>query len=80
MAAAKKTLKVNDDLTLKLPAKLPFAAVRHVNGESVDVPPLLEVILGADQAEMVWNAGLDIDQGSDLVDQIIGQYGVDTGK
>lgn len=80
MAAAKsKSVKVKD-LTLKLPAKLPFATVRYVRGDEVDVAPLLESVLGEEQAEKVWNLGLDIDEGSALVDQIISKYGVDTGK
>lgn len=80
MAAAKgKSLKVKD-LTLKLPAKLPFATVRYVSESNVDVAPLLDAILGKDQAEKVWALGLDVDEGAALVDDIIGKYGVDTGK
>lgn len=82
MAAASKKLKVNDGLTLTLPAKLPFAVVRYVNSDtgSMDIGKVLEVVLGEDQAEKVWDLGLDIDKGTELVDQIIGKYGVDQGK
>ena len=82
MAAAKsggKTLKVKD-LTLRLPAKLPFVTVKYVKEDSVDVPNLLEAILGEEQADKVWDLGLDVDEGAALVDQIVSKYGVDTGK
>lgn len=82
MAAAKtggKTLKVKD-LTLKLPAKLPFVTVKYVKEDSVDVPNLLEAILGEEQADKVWALGLDVDEGGELVDKIVSKYGVDTGK
>jgi hypothetical protein len=80
MATAKgKSVKVKD-LTLKLPAKLPFVTVRYVSENNVDVAPLLEAILGPEQAEKVWALGLDVDEGAALVDEIIGKYGVDTGK
>lgn len=82
MAAAKtggKTLKVKD-LTLRLPAKLPFVTVKYVKEDSVDVPNLLEAILGEEQADKVWALGLDVDEGAALVDQIVSKYGVDTGK
>lgn len=79
---AKKKLKVNDDLTLTLPAKLPFAVVRYVDADSgsMDIANVLDALLGEEQAEKVWGLGLDIDQGTELVDQIIGKYGVDQGK
>lgn len=82
MAAAKtggKTLKVKD-LTLRLPAKLPFVTVKYVKEDSVDVPNLLEAILGEEQADKVWALGLDVDEGGELVDKIVSKYGVDTGK
>lgn len=82
MAAAKsggKSLKVKD-LTLRLPAKLPFVTVKYVKEDSVDVPSLLEAILGKVQADKVWDLGLDVDEGAALVDQIVSKYGVDTGK
>ncbi len=82
MAAAKsggKSLKVKD-LTLRLPAKLPFVTVKYVKEDSVDVPSLLEAILGEVQADKVWDLGLDVDEGAALVDQIVSKYGVDTGK
>ena len=82
MAAAKsggKSLKVKD-LTLRLPAKLPFVTVKYVKEDSVDVPNLLEAILGEEQADKVWALGLDVDEGGELVDKIVSKYGVDTGK
>ena len=82
MAAAKtggKTLKVKD-LTLRLPAKLPFVTVKYVKEDSVDVPNLLEAILGEEQADKVWALGLDVDEGGELVDKIVSKYGVDMGK
>ena len=82
MAAAKSggnSLKVKD-LTLRLPAKLPFVTVKYVKEDSVDVPSLLEAILGEVQADKVWDLGLDVDEGAALVDQIVSKYGVDTGK
>ena len=82
MAAAKsggKSLKVKD-LTLRLPAKLPFVTVKYVKEDSVDVPSLLEAILGEVQADKVWDLGLDVDEGAALVDQIVSKDGVDTGK
>lgn len=81
-APAKKKLKVNDDLTLTLPAKMPFSVVRYVNSQTgdMDIANTLETILGVEQAEKVWALGLDIEAGIELVDDIVGQYGVDTGK
>jgi len=80
MAAAKgKSVRVKD-LTLKLPAKLPFVTVRYISETNVEVAPLLEAILGDEQAEKVWALDLDVEEGAALVDDIIGQYGVDTGK
>jgi hypothetical protein len=78
-APAKKKLKVKD-LTLTLPGKLPFVTVKYVKEDSVDVPNLLESILGEEQANKVWALGLDVDEGAALVDDIVGKYGVDTGK
>lgn len=74
-----KQLKVKT-LTLKLPAKLPFTVARCIKGEEVDVEKLLETILGSEQAEKVWNLGLDMDEGNEVVEKIISKYGVDTGK
>lgn len=81
-APAKKKLKVNDDLTLNLPTKLPFAVTRYVDSKtgSMDIANVLDVILGEDQAEKVWDLGLDIDAGTELVEEIIKQYEVDSGK
>lgn len=74
-----KTLKVKD-LALKLPPKLPFTTTRYVKGDSVDVAGLLEAILGEEQTNKVWDLGLDMDEGSELVDEIISKYGATTGK
>lgn len=85
MAASAKTngmtIRVKS-LTLKLPGKLPFAVIRHINAESgaMDIAKVLDTILGEEQAESVWGLGLDIDEGTELVDKIIGKYGVDAGK
>lgn len=81
-APAKKKLKVNDDLTLTLPAKMPFEVVRYIDNKTgeMDIPKVLETLLGEDQAADVWALGLDIEAGVDLVDELFSQYGTDTGK
>ena len=76
---ANKKLKVKD-LTLTLPAVLPFLTLKYVKDDSADIPGLLDSILGEEQAEKVWKLGLDINEGTQLVDDIVGKYGVDTGK
>jgi len=67
-------------LTLKLPAKLPFATVRYVNGDDIDIAGFLAAILGEEQVNSVWNAGLDIDQGGELVGDILKKYGFEAGE
>ena len=67
-------------LTLKLPAKLPFATVRYVKGDDIDIAGFLGSILGEEQVNTVWNAGLDIDQGGELVEDILKKYGLEAGE
>lgn len=65
-------------LTLKLPAKLPFNVARWLRED--DVVGALEAIIGPEQLEKVWAANLDVDQGGELLDAILGQYGVSEGE
>lgn len=81
MAAAKgKSVKVSDDLTLKLPAKLPFTVALYVTETAIEFAPFLNEVLGEEQAAKVWDAGLSLDEGRELVFEILGKYGVDAGK
>ena len=73
-----KTLKVKN-LTLKLPAKLPFETVRFIKDDDIDIAGFLGSILG-DQVEKVWSAGLDMDEGTELVEGILKKYGLGSGE
>ena len=77
---SKRTLKF-EGLTLKLPAKLPFRVLRHMN-ENAGIQEALrfiEDVLGEEQMEAVWNLDIDIDRGSELVEEILGAYGMAPG-
>jgi hypothetical protein len=67
-------------LTLKLPAKLPFETVRFIKGEDIDIAGFLGTVLGEDQVAKVWEAGLDIDQGTKLVESVLEKYGLEAGE
>jgi len=75
----KKTLKAHG-LSLTLPAKLPFLVTKFISGDDPDIDGVLRAVLGDEQAEKVWNAGLDIDQGNDLVKSIMDKYEVSAGE
>lgn len=67
-------------LTIKLPAKLPFTTVRFVNGDDIDIAGFLGAVLGEEQLNKVWDAGLDMDQGTELVEAVLAKYGLDAGE
>jgi hypothetical protein len=67
-------------LTLKLPAKLPFETVRFIKGDDIDIAGFLGAVLGEDQVLKVWESGLDIDQGTQLVEAVLEKYGLDAGE
>jgi len=68
------------DLTLKLPAELPFEVLRH-SVESPDyTAKFLEIVLGEEQAEKVWDLGLGLKEGTELPDKIVAEYSLDMGK
>lgn len=76
-----RTLRAHG-LELTLPAKLPFAALRYMsdNPGGAEVVGLLEVLLGPEQLDAVWKLDLDIDQGTELVEQITNLYGTNMGE
>lgn len=67
-------------LTLKLPAKLPFETVRFIKGDDIDIAGFLGSVVGEDQLAKVWEAGLDIDEGTQLVEAVMEKYGLDAGE
>ena len=67
-------------LTLKLPAKLPFETVRFIKGDDIDIAGFLGAVLGEEQVSKVWASGLDIDQGTELVEAVLEKYGLDAGE
>jgi hypothetical protein len=67
-------------LTLKLPAKLPFTTVKFVKGDDIDIAGFLAAVLGEEQVNKVWDAGLDMDQGTELVEAVLAKYGLDAGE
>lgn len=64
----------------KVPAKAPFEMVRYMRGDNIDVVGVLEVVLGEEQLQKVWDLGLDLEQGRDLCSEILKNYGVTTGE
>lgn len=69
-------------LTLEIPAKLPFSLLRHMGG---DVGPqqavgVMSELLGEEQMQKVWDAGLDIDQGVELLEALLEQAGSSPGE
>lgn len=70
--------------TLELPPKLPFRVLRAIGknagSEAGQAVAVLEEILGVEQADKVWDADLDIDAGRELVEKILGEYGVNSGE
>lgn len=70
--------------TLKLAPKLPFRVLRSL-GENKDSEPaqvvaMLEDILGAEQANKVWESDLDLEQGRELVEKLLAVYGIGSGE
>jgi len=74
-----KVLKF-EGLTLKLPAKLPFTTVRYIKGDDIDIDGFLTAVVGEKQIDDVWSAGLDIDQGGELVEEVLKKYGLEAGE
>lgn len=64
----------------KVPTKAPFALVRYMNDGNVDIPKVLEVLLGEEQAEKVWDMGLDMEEGAEFVEKLIEPYGISSGE
>lgn len=69
-------------LTLKLPKKLPFNVLQFLGGQvtPATVVDVLVVILGEDQMQEVWDANLDIDQGTELMDKVLSTMGLELGE
>lgn len=69
-------------LTLTLPPRLPFEVLRYMSDEpgAADVVGILRVVLGAEQLDKVWALGLDVDEGTQLVEDITGLYGSSVGE
>lgn len=65
-------------ITLALPAKMPFNILRPLRED--DVLGAVEVILGADEFQKVWDANLEFEQGRELLDAIIADYGIGQGE
>jgi hypothetical protein len=74
-----KSIKVKN-LTLKLPPSLPFVTIRYVTNDDIDMVGFLNSILGDEQLEKVWEAGLSMDEGTELVEAILKKYGLGTGE
>lgn len=70
-------------LTLTIPAKMPFSLFRFMGAEDPgprEVIGILETLLGPEQMNTVWSAGLDMDQGSALIDDLMAASGLSTGE
>lgn len=76
-----KTLEFHG-LTLTLPAKMPFALLRHLDGnvDGTTIVGILRTLLGQDQLDAVFDLGLDIDEGTELFTIASGLYGTSAGK
>ncbi len=75
-----KTIKF-EGLALTLPAKLPFRVLRHTREEGISgVVSFVEDVLGDEQMEKVWALDIDIERGGELMEEILGCYGMDAGE
>jgi hypothetical protein len=82
-AARSKVRKLEfEGLTLKLPAKMPFRVLRHFSDDMgiSQIIAVLRDVLGDEQMESVWELDIDIDRGTQLMDEIFGVYGMGTGE
>lgn len=62
-----------------LPPKLPFAVLRYVRKDEVEIGALAEVIFG-DDADRFFDLGLDVDEGAEALDNVLQLYGVSSGE
>lgn len=70
-------------LELTVPAKMPFAVLRYLEGDigAAEVVGVLKTLLRpAEQIEKVWAAELDMEQGGQLVKDLIESGGVSLGE
>lgn len=70
--------------SLTLPAKLPFRVLRGLaqnnDNEPGQVVSMLDDILGSEQAEKVWESDLSLEEGRDLVGELLALYGIGRGE
>lgn len=71
-----------EGLTLTLPNELPFAFLRYARMEQgpEQALSLLETILGEEQLEQVWDAGLTMSQGLELTGIVMQAIGTSLGE
>ena len=70
-------------LTLKVPAELPFELLQFVGRDDAgpqEVVSILRCLLGEEQLQKVWSAGLSMSQGDALVDDIMQATGLSVGE
>lgn len=69
-------------LKLKVPPKMPFAALQYLVADAGarEIVGFLRLLLGDEQLETVWDAGFDLAEGTGLVKEITELYGVKTGE
>lgn len=64
----------------KAPFKLTKAIGKNKGSEPAQVVEVLEILLGEEQTEKVWDAGLDMDQGKELMEALMAHYGMASGE
>lgn len=76
----KKTQEVEfEGEVYEIPAKAPFKLVRYI-GSNLDIEGVLQTLLGPERTEEVWEMGLDLEKGRDLVYALLEPYDLSAGE
>lgn len=71
-------------LKLTIPAKLPFSVLQFLEKPNPGPPEIVGVLKAilkpADQIQQVWDAGLDMDEGGEVIRDLISASGVSPGE
>lgn len=73
----------HEGLRFEIPRKAPFNMMRvlaSAGNEAQLAVKTLELLLGGEQLQQVWDANLDMDSGRELTEKILDNYGTSLGK
>lgn len=68
-------------LKLQVKSKIPFAVLRYVKGTDIDMVGALQTLLDPpEQIDLIWAADLSIEEGADLIRDLLRTGGMDVGE